>query len=258
MRKKLILLTCVLLCLTLFVGVLVACDPDSAEDGTQTPGDATKPGDITTPGDDTTTPGGDEQGGTTTPDDDTTIPDDDTTTPEETEEGAWWAYGETEPILGTVIGKGIVRFVSDTQWEMEVMDDCMYGTLSSGSAETKYGRMWCTGEYEFVGEPGEGVLRMRIVPDMPYLENGAILDPTSVRICGADGGIVLNGEWVEYTPDEEGVYNIKIAMHSSQAEGQISSEQGTINFHFMAPNFDIEPGYYYDDEQEYLDSLSAV
>ena len=63
MRKKLILLTCVLLCLTLFVGVLVACDPDSAEDGTQTPGDATKPGDITTPGDDTTTPGGDEQGG---------------------------------------------------------------------------------------------------------------------------------------------------------------------------------------------------
>ena len=122
MRKKLILLTCVLLCLTLFVGVLVACDPDSAEDGTQTPGDATKPGDITTPG-------GDEQGGTTTPDDDTT-------TPEETEEGAWWAYGETEPILGTIIGKGIVRFVSDTQWEMEVMDDCMYGSMSSGSAGT--------------------------------------------------------------------------------------------------------------------------
>ena len=43
------------------------------------------------------------------------------------EGGAWWAYGETEPILGSVIGKGIVRFVSDTQWEMEVMDDCMYG-----------------------------------------------------------------------------------------------------------------------------------
>ena len=173
------------------------------------------------------------------------------------EGGAWWAYGETEPILGTIIGKGIVRFVSDTQWEMEVMDDCMYGSLSSGSAETKGGRMWCTGEYEFVGEPGEGVLRMRIVPDMPYLENGAILNPANVRICGADGGIVLNGEWVEYTPDETGVYNIKIAMHSSQAGGQISSDEATINFYFLAPNTDDGPGYYYADEQAYLDSLSA-
>ena len=98
---------------------------------------------------------------------------------------------------------------------------------------------------------------MRIVPEMPYLENGAILDPTNVRICGADGGIVLNGEWVEYTPDEEGVYNIKITMHSSQVEGQIPSEQGTISFYFIAPNFEIEPGYYYDDEQEYLDSLES-
>ena len=44
MRRKLWLPVLLVLCLALTVGMLVACDPGSSQDGTQTPGDTTTPG----------------------------------------------------------------------------------------------------------------------------------------------------------------------------------------------------------------------
>ena len=50
MRRKLWLPVLFVLCLALTVGMLVACDPGSSQDGTQTPGDTTTPG-VNEPGD---------------------------------------------------------------------------------------------------------------------------------------------------------------------------------------------------------------
>ena len=50
MRRKLWLPVLLVLCLALTVGMLVACDPGSSQDGTQTPGDTTTPG-VNEPGD---------------------------------------------------------------------------------------------------------------------------------------------------------------------------------------------------------------
>lgn len=176
------------------------------------------------------------------------------------EGGAWWAYGETMSApLGMILGQGVVRFVSATQWEIEVVGDCWFALFSSGGAATKEGRMWCTGPYEFVGEPGEGALRMMLDPDMVYLANGALLDPTNARLCKSDGSVAAHREWVEYLPDENGVYHIKMAMVNKQADGKVTASDVTIDFPFLVPeDTDLEPGYYYEDDiKEYLASIGV-
>lgn len=176
------------------------------------------------------------------------------------EGGAWWAYGETMSApFGMILGQGVVRFVSATQWEIEVVGECWFALFSSGSSETKNGKMWCTGPYEFVGEPGEGALRMMLDPDMEYLANGVLLDPSNARLCRSDGSVAAHREWVEYLPDENGVYHIKMAMVNEQAEGNVTASDVTIEFPFMAPEDEsLEPGYYYEDEiREYLAGIGV-
>lgn len=172
------------------------------------------------------------------------------------EGGAWWAYGETTPVefLNVVLGQGIVRFVSDTQWEVEVLKPSMFAAMSKGGTGTNGGRLWGTGPYEFVGEPGEGALRMMMDASMICVETGAVLNPENARLCRSNGSVVPNGEWVEYLPDEEGIYHIKVAMVSEQAEGKVTGNEIIMDFPFVVPeDEDKEPGYYHDEELAFIE-----
>lgn len=172
------------------------------------------------------------------------------------EGGAWWAYGETQPVefFNAILGKGIVRFVTDSQWEVEVLKPSMFATMSSGGVGTNGGRLWATGPYEFVGEPGEGALRMKIDSTMACVETGAVLNPENARLCSSGGEVVPNGEWVEYLPDENGIYYVKVAMVSEQAEGRATGAEITMEFPFALPeDEDKEPGYYHDEELAFIE-----
>lgn len=174
-------------------------------------------------------------------------PDDDTI-PESPsdDDGAWWTYSEN--YHGQA--KSFLRFYSDTEWEMELLKDCIFAQATTGSLK------WATGDYYFGEVEGAafGSLYMRLAPTFWDDTTQSEAERNSVALLDKNGKPAANGTWVEYTADEDGYYAIRIAFALSASS---SEDIKYLEWKFK-PSSTTRPAYFFEDEQEYLAQLNTT
>lgn len=230
---------------------LVACGNGTNTDiDTNAPSDDSsnsQDGQSTAPDDSTNQPDGlpeapGDEGAIETPEND----DDTDDLPAEEEDGAWWTYSENY----NGFAKSFLRFYSDTEWEVELLKDCMFAQMSVGSLK------WATGDYYFEEVEGTafGNLYIRLYPTFWDDTTESEIERTNVALLDKDNNAIENGTWVEYNANEDGYFIIRLAF------GPLTSSPEDVRYleWEFKPSSSTKPAYYFEDEQLFLDSLGTV
>lgn len=132
-----------------------------------------------------------------------------------------------------------INFVSDKHWRVDVG-----GFAEESSVNTNY----CRGEYYFDGEVGKSDLHMMMLAGEKWLfdefgedeqnnGNDPAYDPANVKLLDRERNTVANGEWVVYSPDDNGVYKVEVFLEGALGfmAGLLGEEEAIMSFSFYPP-----------------------